>query len=61
MTEWLYGRHPVLEALRAGRPINKILLAEGASPRLMAPLLAAAREQGVPVQQVPRRKLDELV
>lgn len=61
MTEWLYGRHPVLEALRAGRPINKILLAEGASPRLMASLLAAARARGVPVQQVPRRKLDELV
>lgn len=60
MTEWIYGRHPVLEALRAGRAINKILLAEGVSSRQLAPLLAAARQQGVPVQQVPRRKLDEL-
>ncbi|GAB6934832.1 23S rRNA (guanosine(2251)-2'-O)-methyltransferase RlmB [Calditerricola yamamurae] len=60
MTEWIYGRHPVLEALRAGRAINKILLAEGVSSRQLAPLLTAARQQGVPVQQVPRRKLDEL-
>ncbi len=28
--EWITGKNAVLEALRAGRPINKVWTAEGA-------------------------------
>ncbi len=55
----LLGRNPVREALRAGRPINKILLAGGDSPPLRE-LGRLAREAGIPVQQVDRAKLDKM-
>jgi len=59
-TETIEGRNPVLEALKAGRPINKLLLAKGLNPRLAGEVQNLARQQGIPVQQVDRRKLDAL-
>lgn len=58
--EVLYGRHPVLEALKAGRPLNKLWLAEGAEGGSLAEILARAREQGVIIQRVPRQRLARL-
>lgn len=47
------GRHPVLEALRAGRPLRKLLVARGsAADRVMRHLIGEARARGVPVQEV---------
>ncbi|QQE81465.1 23S rRNA (guanosine(2251)-2'-O)-methyltransferase RlmB [Alicyclobacillus sp. SO9] len=54
------GRHPVLEALKSGRSINKLLVAEGAEGGSMGELLAKARERRIVVQRVPRSKLDSL-
>mgnify|MGYP001198247797 FL=1 len=59
--EWLAGRHTVLEALRAGRPVHKIWIAEGASKQPLAAILQLAKEAGVPVQSVDRRRLDQAV
>jgi hypothetical protein len=33
MPEYLYGRHAILEALRAGRPIEEIQIAMGVHAR----------------------------
>lgn len=47
------GRHPVLEALRAGRPLRKLLVARGSTTdRAMRHLIGEARARGVPVQEV---------
>ncbi|MCL6454744.1 MAG: 23S rRNA (guanosine(2251)-2'-O)-methyltransferase RlmB [Alicyclobacillus sp.] len=54
------GRHPVLEALKAGRSLNKLLVAEGAEGGSLAEILGKARALGVVVQMVPRARLDEL-
>jgi len=59
--EWIAGKHPVLEALRAGREINKLLIAEGAQKSLTQPIIAEARNRGVVVQFVDKRKLDAAV
>lgn len=59
MEDVTWGRNPVLEALRAGRPLNKILLARG-SRGIVREIAAKAREQGVPVQVVERLTLDSL-
>lgn len=59
--EWIGGKHSVLEALRAGRTINKIWVAEGAQKHLTAPILAEAKKQGIVVLAVDKRKLDQLV
>jgi 23S rRNA (guanosine2251-2'-O)-methyltransferase len=47
------GRHPVLEALRAGRPLRKLIVARGATGGSLRAILGEARRRGVPVQEVP--------
>lgn len=56
----LVGRNPVVEALRAGRPINKLLLAKNASPASLKEILALAREQNIFIQYVDKKQLDLL-
>ena len=45
------GRHPVLEALRAGRPLRKLVVARGSAVSLKH-LIGEAHRRGVPVQEV---------
>jgi 23S rRNA (guanosine2251-2'-O)-methyltransferase len=52
------GRRPVLEALRAGRPVDRILLASGVGRAAVADLLDLARRRGVQVETVPRTVVD---
>jgi len=52
------GRRPVVEALRAGRPVDRILLASGAGRSALGDLLDLARRRGVEVQTVPRSVID---
>lgn len=56
-SEQVEGRHPVLEALKSGREINKIMVAEGSEGGSLKEILALARERGIVVQRVPRAKL----
>ncbi|MCL6517307.1 23S rRNA (guanosine(2251)-2'-O)-methyltransferase RlmB [Alicyclobacillus sp.] len=51
------GRHPVLEALKAGRPINKVMVADTAEGGSLVEILSRARAAGVVVQTVPRQTL----
>jgi len=54
----LFGLHPVLEALEAGkRTIDRVLVAREAGGRNMGSLLRAARAAGVPVTHLPREIL----
>ena len=59
--EWVYGRNPVVEALRAGVPVNAIYVAEGTErdARLREALLIAV-EHGISLLEVPRIELDRL-
>jgi 23S rRNA (guanosine2251-2'-O)-methyltransferase len=56
--EILTGIHPVLEALRAGRPLDRVLLARGASNARIRQIAELARQRGVPVRWEPREALD---
>ncbi|CAM4519230.1 23S rRNA (guanosine2251-2'-O)-methyltransferase [Paenibacillus endophyticus] len=58
--EMIAGKHPVLEALRSGREINKIWIADGAQKTLTQPIVAEAKKFGIVVQFVDKRKLDSL-
>jgi len=60
--EWVYGRHAVREAQRAGRRTPyRLRLAQGVQPKgIVAEALEAARERGVAVELVERRILDAL-
>ncbi|EFM11512.1 RNA methyltransferase, TrmH family, group 3 [Paenibacillus curdlanolyticus YK9] len=58
--EIIAGKHPVLEALRSGREINKVWIAEGSQKHLTAPIVAEAKQHGIIVQFADKRKLDSM-
>jgi 23S rRNA (guanosine2251-2'-O)-methyltransferase len=60
--EFLYGRQPVRECLRAHRRhIHRLLLAEGIKESgIPGEILDSARRLGIPVARTPRRQLDEM-
>jgi 23S rRNA (guanosine2251-2'-O)-methyltransferase len=59
--EYLAGKHPVLEAMKAGRSINKIFMSNQAQRHLVQPIMEEAKARGIVVQQVDKSKLDRLV
>ena len=58
--EMIAGKNPVLEALRAGREINKLWVADGVKKTGIQELIDLAKERGVLVQFVPKQKVDKL-
>ncbi|NLE09193.1 MAG: 23S rRNA (guanosine(2251)-2'-O)-methyltransferase RlmB [Dehalococcoidales bacterium] len=59
MTDTIEGKNPVLEALKSGRPVNKVLLAKGLKPdAAVNEILELARQQRIPVEYAERRVLD---
>lgn len=54
------GRNAVMEALRAGRPLDSVLIAKGDRSGSLMALTAKCRERGIPVKEVDSRKLDAL-
>ncbi len=59
MAEIIEGKNPVLESLRASRPVNKIMLVRGIkSDSAISEILHRAREKKIPVEYVERHILD---
>ena len=56
----LEGRNAVTEALRAGRTIDKVFIAEGDTDRGLQRLAAEAKEAGAVIVPVDRRRLDTM-
>ncbi len=52
------GKNAVMEALRAGRPLDKVYIARGEQDGTLGFIAAKARAAGAVVSQVDRRKLD---
>lgn len=62
MTDFIYGRWPVLETLRAGRrQFQQLLIAEGTEEKnIITDIVNAAQSRGVEIRRVPRRIVDDL-
>lgn len=59
MTELIiYGRNPVLEAIRSGRSVEKVLVAHDSHPPHQ--LVKLCKEKNIKIQKVPRKKIEEL-
>ena len=54
----LAGIHPVREALRAGLPLDRVMVAKGAAGPRLQELIQLCRERGIPVRFEPRAQLD---
>ncbi len=60
-TDYTIGRNPVIEALKSEREINKIWIAEGSQKGSMSQVINLAKEKGILVQIVPKKKIDQMV
>src|SRR4030095_1434581 len=52
----IIGRHPVMEALNAGQVIDKVLIDRQSN---MNDIIEKCQKLGIPVQKVPKEKLDK--
>ncbi len=59
-SEILYGRNPVIEALRSDITVNKLLIAQGDNSGSLKVILSLAREKQLVYQSVDKKKLDEI-
>ena len=60
-TDVIYGRHPVLEALAAGQPVDKVYLQQGTRGEFEKELRQACKLHDVPMTIVPQAKLQRMV
>ena len=58
--EFIFGMHPVMEAIRAGRQIDRILVRQGLRGELYQEMMQMVSRYRVPWQVVPREKLDQI-
>lgn len=56
----LEGRNPVMEALKSGRSINRIIISSGDREGSINKILAIAKEKGIVIQEVEKSRLDTL-
>jgi len=57
---WMTGFHAVEEALAAGRPLDRIVVARGRHGERVAEVVRLAKSRGVPVRFEDRHQLDRL-
>jgi 23S rRNA (guanosine2251-2'-O)-methyltransferase len=62
MAEWLYGRNPIYEVLRANRrQVLALKIAKGAQEQgRLAEIIRLGRAHKLPVNYVPRQELDQI-
>ncbi len=56
----IYGRHPIVDAIRLGKTIEKIWLLEGTRGELEKELRGLSKEAGIPMVYAPKDKLDKM-
>ncbi|RKD26427.1 23S rRNA (guanosine2251-2'-O)-methyltransferase [Caminicella sporogenes DSM 14501] len=54
------GRNPVIEALKSGREIEKILISKGNKEGSIKKILAVAKENRIPIQYVDKNKINQI-
>ena len=61
MADYIEGKRPIIEALRTNVPVKRVLLADNVKrDPLIEDILRKAKRFDVPVDNVPRKKLDDL-
>lgn len=57
---FIYGLHPVTEAIKSGKEIDRIFFKKGMQGSFSAELLQLAKSYDIPFQFVPQEKLDRI-
>ncbi|MFD1038193.1 23S rRNA (guanosine(2251)-2'-O)-methyltransferase RlmB [Virgibacillus byunsanensis] len=58
--EIIIGKNPVIEALKSGRSVNKVLVSEHLNINLQTKLQHLAKSADTVVQKVPKHKIDQV-
>lgn len=58
--DYIFGLHPVLEAIEAGKTIDKIFIKKDLHSDMAIRLTRLAKEEGIPMQRVPVEKLNKI-
>ena len=61
MSNLIYGHHPVVEAIEAGQPVEKVFFQQGLRGELEKEIRHLTKAHGIPLQVVPKEKLNKLV
>ena len=59
--QYLFGIHPVMEAVKAGKQIDKVLLKQGLEGHTSRELMDVLKQKNVPFQFVPAERLNRIV
>jgi 23S rRNA (guanosine2251-2'-O)-methyltransferase len=59
--DYIIGRNPVIEVLKSSRDINKIWVAENSLKGQAQVITQLAKEKGVTINFVPKKKIDQMV
>lgn len=60
-SQLIFGKHPVLDAIKSGEQIDKVMLLQGTRGELEIELRKLCRERHIPIVMTPQRKLDFIV
>ncbi|TNE50518.1 MAG: 23S rRNA (guanosine(2251)-2'-O)-methyltransferase RlmB [Bacteroidetes bacterium] len=61
MSNLIYGHHPVVEAIRSGKPVEKVFFQQGIRGELEKEIRQLTKAHQIPMQVVPKEKLNKLV
>lgn len=59
--QWIFGRHPVLEALQSAQAVEKVWLQQGTRGEFEKELRHLCKAQQVPMTMIPKEKLNRMV
>ncbi len=60
MSEIISGKNAVLEAIKSGMTINKVMIAEHIDEHFAGGVLRLCRENHIPIRRLPRQKLNQI-
>lgn len=58
--EYIFGIHPVIEAIESGRTVDKLYVKKDLNGELAARLIKLAKNHAIPVQRVPVERLNKI-
>ncbi len=60
MAEIVCGRNAVLETIKSGQTVNRVLIADNIDPAFAAAVFKLCKAQGVPCRKLPKQQLQRL-
>ncbi|MEM1123730.1 MAG: 23S rRNA (guanosine(2251)-2'-O)-methyltransferase RlmB [Bacteroidota bacterium] len=57
----IFGRHPVIDAIKSGKTIDKVILQQDAAGEMAREIRKLCKTRFIPVQMVPKERLNRLV